>query len=175
MSENENEIIDSTNDNEALEVEITDDAEESEETITIPKSKWTEALAKQEHWKKKATTGKTEVKPETKQTQNEQSLSIKDTFALMKADVSEDDIEDVAEYAKFKKISIAEALKSSVVKSMIAEKEEFRKSQEASTTPNAKRGTPKVTDDVILENARKGKLGESEEDIKALFKARMKK
>lgn len=174
MSENENEIIDSTNDNEALEVEITDDAEESEETITIPKSKWTEALAKQGHWKKKATSVKPEA-PAQKETHNEQTLSIKDSFALMKANVHEDDIEDIAEYAKFKKTSIAEVLKSGVVKSMLAEKEEFRKSQEASTTPNAKRATPKVTDDAILENARKGKLGESEEDIKALFKARMKK
>lgn len=173
MNPNDNETIDSTNDNEALEVEITDDAEESEETITIPKSKWTEALAKQEHWKKKATSVKTETKAETNQTQTEQSLSIKDSFALMKANVSEDDIEDVVEYAKFKKISVSEALKSGVVKSMIAEKEEFRKSQEASTTPNAKRGTPKVTDDTILENARKGKLGESEDEIKALFRARM--
>lgn len=174
MNPNENENIDSTNDNEeALEVEITDDAEDGEETITIPKSKWTEALAKQEHWKKKATSAKTEAKPETKQTQTEQSLSIKDSFALMKANVSEDDIEDVVEYAKFKKITVSEALKSSVVKSMIAEKDEFRKSQEASTTPNAKRATPKVTDDTILENARKGKLGDSEDEIKALFRARM--
>lgn len=175
MSENENETIDSTNDNEALEVEITEDAEESEETITIPKSKWTEALAKQEHWKKKATTGKTEVKSEPRQAQIEQSLSMKDSFALAKANVEEDDIEDIADYANLKKITISEALKSNFVKGLLAEKAEFRKSQEASTTPNAKRGTPKVTDDVILENARKGKLGESEDDIKALFKARMKK
>lgn len=176
MNPNENEIIDSTNDNEeALEVEITDDAEESEETITIPKSKWTEALAKQEHWKKKATTGKTEAKPETKQTQTEQALSLKDSFALAKAGVEEDDIQDIADYATLKKVSISEALKSNYVKSLLAEKEEFRKSQEASTTPNVKRATPKVTDDVILDNARKGKLGESEDEIRALFRARMKK
>lgn len=174
MNPNDNEIIDSTNDKEeALEVEITEDAEESEETITIPKSKWTEALAKQEHWKKKATTVKAEVKPETRQTQTEQSLSIKDSFALMKANVSEDDIEDIVEYAKFKKIPVAEALKSNVVKSMLDEKEEFRKSQEASTTPNTKRASPKVTDETVLDNARKGKLGESEDEIKALFRARM--
>lgn len=175
MSENENETIDSTNDNEALEVEITDDAEESEETITIPKSKWTEALAKQEHWKKKATSAKPEAKPETKQTQTEQALSLKDSFALAKAGVEEDDIQDIADYATLKKVSISEALKSNYVKSLLAEKEEFRKSQEASTTPNVKRATPKVTDDVILDNARKGKLGESEDEIRALFRARMKK
>ena len=56
---------------------------------------------------------------------------------------------------------------------MLAEKEEFRNSQNASTTATAKRASPKITDDTILENARKGKLNESEDEIRALFRARM--
>jgi hypothetical protein len=174
MNENENEIIDSTNDNEAenteIELDLENNEEEAEETITIPKKKWTEALAKQEHWKKKATTPKTEVTA----TQNEPALSFKDSFALAKANVEEDDIEEVADYAKLKKITITEALKSNFVKSLLKEKEEFKKSQEASTTPNTKRATPKITDDVILDNARKGKMPESEDEIRALFRASMK-
>jgi hypothetical protein len=173
MNENENEIIDSTNDTTEeetdIELELEDNEESEEETITIPKKKWTEALAKQEHWKKKATTP---AKTEVQATQTEQ-LSVKDSYALVKADVNEEDIEDVIEYAKFKKITIAEALKSNVVKSMLAEKDEFRKSQEASTTANTRKAQAKVTPDVILENARKGKLGDSEEEIRALFRARM--
>lgn len=173
MQENEQEIIDSTNDTEeTIELELEDNQGESEEeTITIPKKKWTETLAKEAHWKKKATTPKQEVKA----TQTEQSLSIKDSFALAKANVEEDDIEEIADYAKLKKITISEALKTNFVKSLLNEKAEYKKSQEASTTPNVKRATPKITDDVILENARKGKLPESEDDIRALFRASIKK
>lgn len=170
MNPNENEIIDSTNDNEVEDIDLElEDNEAEEETITIPKKKWTEALAKQEHWKKKANTSK----PEVPATQSEHAISFKDSFALAKANVEEDDIEEIADYAKMKKISITEALKTNFVKNLLSEKTEYKKSQEASTTTNAKRGTPKITDDVILENARKGKLGDSEEDIKALFRARM--
>jgi hypothetical protein len=175
MTEKDQEIIDSTIDTEEtendmdIELDLEDNNEESEETITIPKKKWTETIAQKDHWKKKATTP---AKTEVQATQTEQ-LSVKDSYALVKADVNEEDIEDVLEYAKFKKITIAEALKSNVVKSMLAEKDEFRKSQEASTTANTRKAQAKVTPDVILENARKGKLGDSEEDIKALFRARM--
>jgi hypothetical protein len=83
MTENENEIIDSTNDKveeeTEIELDLENNEEEAEETITIPKKKWTEALAKQEHWKKKATTPKTEVSA----TQNEPALSFKDSFAFL--------------------------------------------------------------------------------------------
>lgn len=176
MNPNDNEVIDSTNDIDEtindIEIDLEESQEDDEETITIPKKKWTEALSAKDHWKKKATAIQPEVRTEKKETQTEQ-LSVKDSYALVKADVHEEDVEDVLEYAKFKKIPVAEALKSSVVKSMLAEKDEFRKSQEASTTANTRKAQPKVTPDVILENARKGKLGDSEEEIRALFKARM--
>jgi hypothetical protein len=114
-------------------------------------------------------------KPQTNQTQtnNNSALTVKDGFALAKADVNDEDVEDVLEYATFKKISVAEALKSNVVKTMLAEKNEFRQSQNASTGTTVKRATPKVTDETILQNARNGKMGDSEEEIKALFRARM--
>lgn len=54
-------------------------------------------------------------------------LSTKDFYALTKANVPEEDIDDVAEYAKFKGISITEAIKSSVVKATLAEKAETRR------------------------------------------------
>lgn len=114
------------------------------------------------------------VKPNA-QTQSDApiTLTVKDGFALAKANVADEDIDDVLEYANFKKISVAEALKTNVVKNMLSEKEEFRNSQNASTTTTARRGTPKVNDSTILENAKNGKLNDSEDDIKALFRARM--
>ncbi len=116
---------------------------------------------------KKANTAKPQAHSESKE------LSFKDGFALSKANVHEDDIDEVIEYSQFKKISVAEALKSSVIVSMMKEKEEFRNSDKASTTTNTRRATPKITDDTILENARKGKVDDTDEGIKALFRARM--
>jgi len=46
-------------------------------------------------------------------------LTYLDTIALVKADVSDEDISDIMDYASMKKISVAEALKSSVVKSLL--------------------------------------------------------
>jgi len=178
MTEKDQEIIDSTIDTEEtendmdIELDLEDNNEESEETITIPKKKWTETIAQKDHWKKKATTP---AKTEAKATHSEPSLSMKDSFALAKANVEEDDIDEILDYANLKKITVSEALKTNFVKSLINEKAEFKKSQEASTTANVKRATPKITDDVILDNARKGKMPESEEEIRALFRARMKK
>jgi hypothetical protein len=120
--------------------------------------------------------GKVKTKPQAKPetyTTTQSTLTVKDGFALAKANVNDDDIDEVLEYANFKKISVADALKSTVVKNLIAEKEEYRTSQNASTTTTARRATPKLTDDTILDNARQGKVDDSEEGIKRLFNARM--
>lgn len=173
MNPNDNEVIDSTNDiDETInDIEIDLEEETQEDDVDTLKKQLATLQKQKEHWRAKATSSKPTAPVEKKETQTEQ-LSVKDSYALVKADVNEEDIEDVLEYAKFKKIPVAEALKSSVVKSMLAEKDEFRKSQEASTTANTRKAQPKITPDVILENAQKGKLGESEDDIKALFNAR---
>ncbi len=175
MNINDNEVIDSTNDTETTENEIELDLDLSEETqeddVETLKKTITTLQKQKEHWRAKATTAKPEAKPT--QTEAQSTLTVKDGFALAKANVADEDIDDILEYANFKKISVSEALKSNVVKNMLAEKEEFRKSQNVSTTPNVRRASPKITDDVILENARQGKLDESEDAIRALFRARM--
>ncbi len=90
----------------------------------------------------------------------------------MRANVPEDDITDVVEYAQFRKISIAEALKSSTVKNILAEKEEQRTVAQATNTGAARRGTSKVSDEALAQKAYKGDLPESDEDIRRLYKAR---
>jgi hypothetical protein len=174
--ENENNSIEETltQDTEA-EIEIDLDDNQDDETVD-----WKAiALKNQEAYKNQKTRaeiaeGKAKVaKPQANQTQPETTLTVKDGFALAKANVNDEDIDEVLEYANFKKISVADALKSSVVKSLLAEKEEFRTSQTVSITANARRASPKITDDTILDNARKGKLDDSDEGIERLFKARM--
>ena len=99
-------------------------------------------------------------------------LSPFDLIAVTKANLDEEGLSEVMEYAKFKKISISEALKSSAVKAIIAEREENKKVAEATNTGQARRGTSKVSDDVLLENARKGIMPDSDADIKRLLSLR---
>ena len=74
----------------------------------------------------------TEATPVVKN--NEGNITPKDLYALIEAKVPQEDIEDVTEYAAFKKISVADALKSGVVKNMLAEKSEFRRTANATQT-----------------------------------------
>lgn len=99
-------------------------------------------------------------------------LSTKDLYALIDAKVPEDDIEEVREYAVLKKISIAEALKSNVIKTILGDKAEQRKTAAASNTTTSKRGSGAMTDEMLLAKAQKGDLPESAEDIAKLYKIR---
>lgn len=73
-------------------------------------------------------------------------------------DIHEDDIEEVLDMAKFKKLSLAETLKLGATKAILAEKAEFRKTAEVSNTGNARRGNTKVSDDILLANLAEGKV-----------------
>lgn len=179
MSEQDQNSIEETltQDTEA-EIKIDLDDNQDDETVDWKAEAEKKAKAYEDQKKRaeiaeeKLKKGLSTTKPVT-QTNNTPTLTVKDGFALAKADVNDEDVEDVLEYASFKKISVAEALKSNVVKTMLAEKNEFRQSQNASTSSTMKRATPKITDDTILENARKGNIKDSEDDIRALFRARM--
>lgn len=111
---------------------------------------------------------KSEAKPEPKANLE---VTLTDGYALAKANIHPDDISEVKDYAEFKGISIAEALKNSVVKNTLAEKEEFRKSAETANTKNTRKSSVNLSGDDLLENARKGKFPESDEGIENLAKA----
>lgn len=158
--------VDETDTDESVEDKDTgeEDVEELKKTIETLKHQ-------KEHWKKKADSVKEQKKSVIKPALE---LSTLDVIALSRANINDEDIQEVVEYAKFKKISIAEALKSSVVKATLLEKEENRKAQEASFTGNSRRGVSKVSDATILDNARKGQLPKENDDeaILRLAKAR---
>lgn len=92
-------------------------------------------------------------------------LSTKDLYALMDAKVPEEDVEVVQKYAKLENISIGEALKSNIVKGILGDKAEQRKVASASNVGTTRRSS-KLSDEMLLDNARKGKLGNlSDDDI----------
>jgi hypothetical protein len=96
-------------------------------------------------------------------------LTPTDIYALLKADVEEEDFQEVVDYARLKGVPIKDALKSSVVQGIITEKKEERKTAEATATGN-KRSRPKPpTGDELLNRVRTtGEVPERDEDIQAL-------
>jgi hypothetical protein len=99
-------------------------------------------------------------------------LSYKDILALTNAKVAEDDFEEVMDYAKFKGISIADALKTDTIKATLTTKSEMRKTANATATGSARRSSGKVSDESLIESAEKGNLPTSDEGIEALVNAR---
>jgi len=153
MAQNEEEIITQENDTEETEneeQELDTKPEEQDTEKEELKKKLATVEAQKDHWRKKA--------QGTKENKTESSISPKDLYALMQANVHEDDIDEVAEYAKFKKVSIAEALKSDVVKTILSNKTEFRETAQKANTGAARRGATKVSDDTLLANLSKGEV-----------------
>jgi hypothetical protein len=121
--------------------------------------------------KKREAKQQKKVEP-TSETKTEQDLTTKDVLALVRNNVSEDDMDEVIEYAKFKNIPIADAIKTPAVKAILAEKAENRSVAEASNTGTARRGSSKISDEALLSNASKGQLPESDEDLRRLIRLR---
>jgi len=114
---------------------------------------------------------KTEVAPK-KESPQSGSISQEDLYAMLQANVAQEDIEVVKKFAKLDGISISEALKSSTLKTILADKAEERNTARATSTGNSKRISHKVSDDSLLENFKKGVAPESDEDIARLVKLR---
>lgn len=173
MDEQNQDVVESLNPQEEVTEEVAETVEESETSQPdIEELKKRAALA--DDYKKRAEIAEGENKKLKKpvHSQNDE-LTPKDVYALMNAKVAEEDIEQVADYAKFKKISVAEALKLSVVKTMLEESAEQRTTANATQTRGSARGTSQVKGEDILSKAEKtGELPESEEDIQKLFLAR---
>lgn len=110
---------------------------------------------------------------ESGETDNGTQLSQKDLLTLAKADVHEDDLDDVLEFAQFKKISIAEALKSSTVKNILSEKAEARETAKATSIKGGRPSAHKPSDAQILKEAQSGNIPKpGTPEAEALFRAR---
>lgn len=165
--ENEAEVVESevvtTDDNQIdLEAELLKEREEKEALL---KEKQT-LQEQKEHWRKKA---------ENKD-KKQDGLTTLDVLALTKANIETEDIDEIVEFAQFKKITVAEALKHSTVKTILKEKEEERRTAQATQTRGGARGTAKVSGDEILSKAAKtGQVPDSDEAFKEMFLARRAK
>lgn len=90
----------------------------------------------------------------------EADLSTTDVYALMKADVPEEDIEEVRRVAKALGVNVAEAIKDPVTKGILERRLALRTTANATNTRTARPGTKKVTDEQVLEDLKAGTIPE---------------
>ena len=124
--------------------------------------------AQKDHWRKKAQTKNDEPEDST----SKGNLSDSDMLTIMPADVHTDDLAEVKEFAKFKGISVAEALNNPVIKTTLSLNDEFRKTAKTSNTANARKGGQKVSSDTLIANLSKGEVPSTPEESEALYWAR---
>lgn len=104
------------------------------------------------------------------------SITARDVLILSGAGVTnEEDIEVVEKWAKFNGTSIRDALNDSTLKTVLATKQEERRTALATSSKGGARGTSTPSIEVILSDASKGKLPENDSEIAKLAEARMLK
>lgn len=173
----ENVVVDNSNTTEEVVLDTTeyaDDSQNTSETLEEVKARLAKAEEVANNYKVRAEKAERKAK-ETVRTENTEkpiSLSTKDLYALVEAKVAEEDISEVEEFAKFKGITIAEALKTSTVRSLLNERKENRQVAQASNTGTARRSSTRISDDSLAERASKGDLPDSQDDMIRLIKAR---
>lgn len=109
-----------------------------------------------------------------KKSAKEDALSTIDIIALSKADVEVDDISEVVEHARYKGISVTEALKTDYIKTFLRGKKEERMSANLAITRTNPRGVKKNSGEAFLERAESAnELPSSDEEMQALVNARI--
>ena len=167
LSDEEKEQAISTRKSEEMNKELASLKEESE------KAKKAQELA--DNYKIRAEKAEKELKgSKVNNPEPEQSLTPKDTLALVDAKVSSEDIEEVTRVAKILGKPIAEALKDKTMQTILSERVEERKSAEIAQTGKNQRGVSKVTGADLLDKAEKtGEMPEDEDGMRKIFQAKM--
>lgn len=93
-------------------------------------------------------------------------------YSLVKANVPEEDTQEVITYARSRGMTVTEALKTPEVKAILGVRKEYRNTAEATNAGGSRRGSSKISDETLLSNAEKGIMPEKQEDLERLIKAR---
>lgn len=155
---------------ESQEAEVEEqDSETVEETPEQDQTDWEKEAKK---WKAIAKRAETkQAKQVERPTESTSTLSAKDFLALKDANISADDFDEVQEFANFKKITIADAIKHPTMRSILNERQEERRTAQATAT-RSPRGTSKISPEDLLRKAERGELPDSNEGMTAIFLAR---
>lgn len=107
-----------------------------------------------------------------KEVAKEDGLSNKDVLFLAKADIHQDDLDEVLDWAKFKKVPVNEAYKQ--LKDTLDVRAEQRKTAAATQTRGSARGASKVSgEDLLTKAERTNEVPDTDEGMAELFKARL--
>ena|SRR3990167_1693899 len=99
-------------------------------------------------------------------------MSEKDIFALSKANIEEEDLDEIKDYAQFKKLTVADALKDKTLQGILSDNAEKRQSARAVDIGKGGRSTT-ITGETLLTRAEQGQVPEDDEGIDKLVNARM--
>jgi uncharacterized protein YehS (DUF1456 family) len=122
------------------------------------------------NWVKKAQQESKEVKEN-----KTEDISMSELRSLIANNVPEEDTQVAIKYARMENISVSDALKTPELKAILGVKAEYRKTAQLTSTGSARRGTSKVSDDVLDTNASKGNLPQDDEGIRRLAQMRTMK
>lgn len=152
-------------------VEETVEEVNSEESSEELKAKLAKAEELANNYKTRAEKAEAKAKePKPKQ----DGLSTSDVIFLAKTDIHEDNLDEVIEWAKFKKIPVSEAYKQ--LKPKLDVEAEIRRTQQATQTKGSPRGANKVSGEELLSQAqRTGEVPDDAEGMQALFNARLRR
>ena len=156
-----------TEDTEADEVDVEALQEQNKKLFARAK----EAEAK---LKEKAKVLPKEAPKEEPKEDKERKLSDSDIITLAKANIHDDDLPEVLDYARFKNMTVAQALKSPVIQSTLSTRAEERKTAEATQTRVTKKGAKTDnTADLTRKVLEKGEFPEnlSDDDMEKLAEA----
>lgn len=156
--------------------EVTTETEEVTEEVEESVEELRERLAKAEELanNQKIRAEKAERLAKAKPPTDVNALASKDLVAIMNAKVPEEDIDEVVEYAKYKKTSVSEVLKDPIMKATLDLRSEERNTASAANTSTSRRGSTRIPDDVLISNASRGKMPENDREIERLMNAKYK-
>jgi len=114
---------------------------------------------------------KAEKAPKESKAPETSGLDTKDVLYISKADIHEDDLDDVLDYAKLKNISIKQA--HEFFKPILASRAEQRKTADANNVRPNRSAVKRASPTELLERAKKGDIpAQGSEEAEALFWAR---
>lgn len=183
MAEEANENLNSENETTEEVVENTEAVAntEAEPEFTETEKKLYARTKKAENDAKLAKKELAELKKQPEQKLEKSSFDLEDVAVLVQQVPVKEDRDLVKKYANFQGLSLEEALKDPVVKTLLKEKGEERNTANVTNTGGSKRTTQKVTDEQIIQRAAEGKefdpdqLAEARMNAKkAAFEARRK-
>ena len=143
--------------------------EEFKASLHADKNKHLESKkAYEERMRKAGIDPETGEKIDSKESTKSPSMDLKDIRALQ--DVHDDDIEEVIEFSKYKKISVAEAKRHPAVQSLLKVRSEERASALAASTTTSKRGSKANSSETVLTKV-KNQEDMSEEEMQMAVQA----